>query len=103
MVLVALGLTVASAHIERVGRAPDSWRQEMCAPEPYHPCIDGVLQGGFPLAYLLDRPGISVMSKLALVEDLFRPWAFAIDVVAFSLALFALGRVKGTRRRNTAT
>ena len=98
--LVALGLTLASVRVERVGRAPDSWSQELCAPEPHHPCGEGVLQGGVPMAYLLDRPGISVMGKLAFVEDLFRPIAFAADVGAFWLALLGLATV--ARRRRTA-
>ena len=96
--LVALGLTLASVRVERVGPAPDAWSQELCAPEPHHPCAEGVLRGGFPIAYLLDRPGISVMGKLAFVEDLFRPVAFVVDMVAFWLVLLALARVAGSRR-----
>ena len=99
---VALALTIASVRVERVGRAPEAWSQEMCAPEPYHPCGEGVLQGGFPVAYVLDRPGISVMGKLALVEDLFRPWAFALDAALFGLASFALTRITVPRRRKAA-
>ena len=101
--LVALGLTLASVRVERVGRAPDAWSQELCAPEPHHPCGEGVLQGGFPMAYLLDRPGISVMGKLTFVEDLFRPGAFALDVAAVWLTLLGLARVAGARRTAAAT
>jgi hypothetical protein len=101
-VVVALGLTIASVRVERVGRAPDAWSQELCAPEPYHPCSEGVLQGGFPVGYIVDRPGISVMGRLALVEDLFRPWAFALDVSIFGLVSFALTGIAVARRRKTA-
>jgi len=96
--LVAVGLTLATVRVERVGAAPNSWRDEMCAPEPHHPCGEGVLQGGAPVVYLLDRPGISVMGKLAFVEDLFRPGAFAVDVAAFWLTLLGLAAIARRQR-----
>jgi hypothetical protein len=92
-------LALATMRVERVGAAPPSWRDELCAPEPLHPCTAGVLQGGWPLAYLVDRPGISVMGQLAPVEDLFLPIAFAADVVAFWIALFVVTHAATSRRR----
>jgi hypothetical protein len=85
-------LVLGSARIERVGSAPAAWSQELCAPEPLHGCDAGVLMGGWPVGYLYDRPGVSVMGKLALVEDLFRARAFLLDWVLMwaGLELLAL-------------
>ncbi|MFL5489322.1 MAG: hypothetical protein ACJ8AJ_12660 [Gemmatimonadaceae bacterium] len=96
--VAALSLATISVRIERVAPAPAMWDQELCAPEPLHPCTSGVLQGGWPLPFLLDRPGISVMGQLAFVEDLFRPKWFALDVLVIWLALWALVQFPRWRR-----
>ena len=89
--VLGAGLVLAAASVayERVGPAPAGWDQELCAPAPLHPCPEGVLQGGWPLGFLLDQPGVSVMGRLVLVEDEFRPAAFALDVVADAIVLWA--------------
>ena len=90
-------LALLSALVERVGAAPASWRDELCSPFPLHPCDEGVLQGGWPLGYLLDRPGISVMARLGFVEDLFIARRFFLDVAAFWVALASIAWL-GRRR-----
>ena len=100
--LAALVLTLITSYVERVGPAPAGWRDELCSPFPLHPCAEGVLQGGWPFAYLLDKPGISVMAQLGLIEDRFEPRAFWLDVLAFWMALSALGWFAASRRRRPA-
>lgn len=95
----ALALALASSYVERVGPAPAAWRDELCSPFPLHPCGEGVLQGGWPFAFLLDKPGISVMSALGLVEDRFEPWAFWADVAAYWAALLGLAWLVALLRR----
>jgi hypothetical protein len=97
--LAALALALATVRIQRVGTAPAEWTQELCAPEPLHACTEGVLMGGWPAAFLVDRPGISVMGKLALVEDLFRPGPFILDwgIVWIALELLTI-LISRTRR-----
>ena len=94
----AVGVALATVWIERVGRAPDAWRDELCSPMPLHPCGQGVLQGGWPVAFLIDKPGISVMGRLGLVEDRFQPRAFALDVGAIWLVMFLLVHAIASRR-----
>jgi hypothetical protein len=87
---LAIALAAASVELERVGPAPAAWHAERCAPMPLHACAEGVLQGGWPAAFLLDQPGVSRMGQLAFVEDRFRPGAFVLDAL---LAWIALGAV----------
>ena len=97
--VVAVSLATLSLRLERVGPTPVNWDQELCAPEPLHPCAQGVLQGGWPLAFLFDRPGISVMGKLGFFEDLFRLRTFAFDAVVIWLPLWALANIVTRRQR----
>jgi len=85
-----LSLCVASATVraEGVGQAPSSWDQKLCAPEPLHPCTEGVLQGGWSVTILFDQPGVSVMNKVAFVEDSFSAGALLVDVAAIWLLPF---------------
>lgn len=97
--MAAHALALLTVFVERVGPAPTTWRDELCSPFPLHPCDEGVLQGGWPLAYLLDKPGISVMSQLGLVEDRFLPRPFYVDVIAFWTALLGVAGLIESRRR----
>jgi hypothetical protein len=98
--LIALAMTLASMRIQRVGAAPAEWSDELCAPEPLHSCRAGVLTGGWPAGFLLDRPGVSVMGKLALIEDLFRPGRFVLDW-ALAWTALELAALAARRRRTT--
>ena len=93
----ALVLAMASVRYERVGPAPAAWAQELCSPMPLHSCGEGVLQGGWPLPFLLDRPGVPVVGRLAYAEDRFRAWPFVVDVVAWWLPLWVLFILWGLR------
>jgi hypothetical protein len=97
----ALAIALGSVYVERVGPAPAAWRDELCSPFPLHACAEGVLQGGWPFAFLLDKPGISVMSALGLVEDRFEAWAFWADVAAYWAALIGFAWLVALLRRGS--
>jgi hypothetical protein len=98
----AFAIALLTVFVERVGPAPTQWRDELCSPFPLHPCDEGVLQGGWPLAYLLDKPGISVMAQLGLIEDRFEPTPFFLNVALFWAALLGASWVPPARRRRVA-
>ena len=103
MLLFGLALASGSRWYERVGPAPTAWHEsEVCSFSPPRSCRDGVLQAGWPLAYLVDAPGVSRVGQLALVEDKFRPAAFAVDAALGTL--IGWGVLHGiARRRRAAT
>ena len=92
---------LSSVFVERVGPAPAAWRDELCSPFPLHPCDQGVLQGGWPLAYLLDKPGISVMAELGLIEDRFEAVPFFLDVAVFWAVLLGVAWMMRVGRLGT--
>ncbi len=96
--MAALVLALLSVFVERVGPAPAAWRDELCSPFPLHPCDEGVLQGGWPLAYLLDKPGISVMAELGLIEDRFEAVPFYLNVAVFWAVLLGIAWLMKVRR-----
>lgn len=98
----AFAIALLTAYVERVGPAPAQWRDELCSPFPLHPCDEGVLQGGWPLAYLLDKPGISVMSQLGMIEDRFEPTPFFLNVALFWAVLLGASWLPAARRRERA-
>jgi len=86
----AVALTCGSVAYQR--RGPELVVVgNLCGPRADELCYAPALKGGFPLGYLYDKPGISVEGKLALVEDDFRPGAFALDVLAYFTALLVVG------------
>ncbi len=101
--MLASALALASATIQRLG--PD--HGVYCA---LGKSIDGhdiycprpKLNGGWPAAFLFDKPGISVEGKLFPVEDDFRWAPFAADVAFYLLFLLGLARTigwwRGSRR-----
>jgi hypothetical protein len=103
--LLGVALAALSRGYERIGPAPTSWRDtELCSFSPPRPCRDGVLQAGWPLAYLVDTPGISRVGQLALVEDQFRPAAFVADAAIGALVsgLILRGSAPPLRRKTVA-
>ena len=76
-----------------------------CRPTPDNPngyCYDDGPAGGWPFAYLVDSPGISVADTLG-VEDDFRPGWFLADVAVFgALAGAVVTGVIRMRRRERA-
>ena len=98
----ALAIALFTVFVERVGPAPTQWRDELCSPFPLHPCDEGVLQGGWPLAFLLDKPGISVMAQLGLIEDRFEASPFLLDLALFWAALLGASWLVAARRQRGA-
>ena len=47
--------------------------------------------GGWPLAFLIDRPGVSVTGRLSPIEDAFDPATFGIDWLFWSLLVSLVG------------
>ncbi|WP_144037231.1 hypothetical protein [Sphingomonas sp. TZW2008] len=47
--------------------------------------------GGWPLTFLIDRPGVSVTGRLSLIEDAVDPAAFGIDWLFWSLLVSLVG------------
>lgn len=94
---VALALTCASAAYQRVGPLQTVEGEGSGCPTAA-PCRLPVLGAGFPLAYLVDRPGISVPGALHLVEDELRPTAFALDFLLYLALVLAAVRLAPRRR-----
>jgi WD40 repeat protein len=58
-----------------------------------------VLNGGFPISYIVDKPSISVPGSLGLFEDEFRPWMFVLDMLFFGIVItLALEMGKNARQ-----
>ena len=90
-----LAFAVATSWYQRIGPAPPEWDNELCSYNPPRSCRHGVLQGGWPLPYIVDSPGVSVVGKVTIIgEDRFRPWAFAADALIAALAVWLLLRAR---------
>jgi hypothetical protein len=61
-----------------------------------------VLNGGFPLGFLYDSPGVPVEDRLAPGEDRFLPLPFLGDVVFYFGLLTLSWRMGAARRRRRA-
>ncbi|HVR54970.1 MAG TPA: hypothetical protein VMS38_34945 [Pseudorhodoferax sp.] len=92
-------LALLSVHIERLGPEQASYGN-LCGPSANKECLQAALGGGFPFAFLLDMPGISVQGQLHFIEDRFSPVAFLFDVVFYLAVLLALSRLKRLVRRS---
>ena len=97
--LVALAITCASVGYQRIGPLQVMEGEGSGCPTAA-PCRLPVLGGGWPLAYLVDRPGISVPGVLHVVEDDFRPLPFSADLTFWFLlaALLPSPRLRPRRR-----
>lgn len=97
--IVALALTLGSVNVERVGPELAAYGN-LCGPGTADPCLEPVLKGGFPFAYLFDAPGISVEGQLAFVEDQLHVGALILDIaVYFAIVLSAILAVHRARTR----
>jgi hypothetical protein len=86
----AILLTLLSSNVERTGPELVSYGN-LCGPLNDRTCLEPVLNGGFPFAYVFDRPGESVERYLFLLQDEIRPLPLVLDfLVYFSLVAFAL-------------
>lgn len=92
---LALMLTLASAAFQRVGPLRQVEGEGFC-PDGGR-CRIPVLGAGFPLAYLVDNPQLSVPHAVHLIEDDFRAGAFALDALFYLVLTAAATRL--VRRR----
>ena len=86
--VISMGLALASFFYQRIGPAQGFVGTE-CG-DPTDRCYGPVLNGGFPLPFVVDRPTVSV-SNFLFVEDEIRIWAFLTDML-FYLVIFVLIR-----------
>ena len=80
--MMAVTLALLSVLIQRIGPELVEYGN-LCGPTSNDPCYEPVLKGGFPLAYLFDTPGISVVGKLSFIEDTLHPGALLMDITAY--------------------
>jgi hypothetical protein len=103
----ALLLTLLSSIVERRRLEVQDWD---CPPAPAS-CARPVLVAGFPVPYLSDYHGISVVNRISIIggllgEDHFHWRAFLLDAVVYALVLAAVSvlaqRVAGRREGQRA-
>ena len=103
LLAAAVALALASSAVPGTRLEVQDWD---CPPAPAS-CARPVEVRGFPLPYISDYHGISVVGSADLVgallgEDLFHADAFWLDVVAYGVLAtavwWAAGRVRGRRR-----
>lgn len=100
-ILLALGLAVVptwlSSYIERTGHETAAYGN-LCGPTTSGPCYEPVLKGGFPAAYLFDRPGVSVEHQLSFGEDIVDLNGWMIDWALYAVVAVAILRAIEHRR-----
>jgi hypothetical protein len=95
--IAAITLALGSVYIERVGPERAAYGN-LCGPRTDDPCLEPVLKGGFPFAYLFDAPGISVERQLAFVEDQLHVGALVLDIaIYFAIVLSAILAIRRAR------
>jgi len=103
--VVAFALTALSSFIEREGPELESYGN-LCGPAANENCYRPALKGGFPFAYLLDSPGVSIEGKLSFGEDALQPMALVLDIaiywVAFMLAILFAKYQSASRKHRTS-
>ena len=71
----------------------------VCGPATNENCLERRLAGGFPFAYLYDRPSISVPGAIHLGEDEFRPLPFFLDYLLYLLILLGIAKFVPSLKR----
>ncbi len=100
---LGIGLALASVGIERVGPRTVVGGEGFCGAGAVAPCTVEALGGGWPAAFLVDDPQVSVPNQLAFAEDDVRWAAFAIDVGVFAALVQAVRWMVRRRRRERST
>ena len=90
LVLLAVALTLLTAWVERRGPLAMVSGEGFCGFSTV-PCEVVAVGGGWPVAFLVDDPQISVPDRPSFFEDDFRPAAFALDVGVFAATVWAVG------------
>ena len=63
----------------------------VCGPQGNEICIGPVLRAGFPFAYIIDNPGVSVVGRLeGFLIDEFIVWAFVLDMLIYAVVLYGI-------------
>jgi hypothetical protein len=92
-ICLALGLAVTlallSSLIQRFGPEELPYGN-LCGRAANELCMEPVLNGGFPLPFLFDSPGVSVERQLAFGEDDLRTPPFVLNVVVYFFALLLI-------------
>lgn len=79
---LAIALSVISVFVQRTG--PESAQYgNLCGPSSSDPCLEPVLKGGFPVAFLFDQPGVSVEHQLSIGEDTLHIDAFVANTILY--------------------
>jgi hypothetical protein len=96
---LSVGLTLAllSSLIQRFGPEELPYGN-LCSGTGNELCMEPVLNGGFPIPFLFDAPGVSRERQLALVEDDLRKLPFVLDVAIYSFTLLLVGFCVELRR-----
>jgi hypothetical protein len=98
--ILAIASSLLSVFIERTG-AESAPYGNLCGPSSDRPCLKPVLKGGFPVAFLFDRPGVSVEHQLHFGEDILRINSLALNtalhfiaamLVAYAVTLLRKGK-----------
>ena len=97
--IVAVVLAAASVGVQRHGPETGVFGN-LCGPDGSEPCVRPLLNGGFPIGFLYDSPGVSVEDRLGLGEDRLRPLPFLGDVVFYFGLLAISWRIGQARRHN---
>ena len=96
-VISAIALALLSVYIERVGPELSQYGN-LCGPGAADPCYKPALKGGFPFAYLVDAPGISVERQLGFGEDELLLGTLVLDIAIYlAIILFLMVAVSGRR------
>ena len=82
--IISLSLALGSFLYQRIGPAQGFVGTE-CG-NPQHRCYQPVLNGGFPLPFIIDRPTVSFPNVLYF-EDEIRVWAFLTDALCYLILL----------------
>jgi hypothetical protein len=99
---LAVLLSLLSVHVERSGpeQAPYG---NLCGATADQQCLEPVLKGGFPIAFLFDAPGVSVEHQLFVGEDHLRVDLLAANTALYLGAMLLLGHaVQRHRARGAA-
>ena len=87
---LAIALSLLSVRLQRIGPELAAYGN-LCGPSHFDPCLEPVLNGGFPFAYLFDAPGISIEHQLSFGEDDLRPISLMLDIIVYFIATLLVG------------
>ncbi|MGB7816552.1 MAG: hypothetical protein WBL28_09415 [Methylotenera sp.] len=96
-VIISITATLLSVFYQRLSSEIVQWGN-LCGAADFLNCYHPNLSGGFPFAFIFDRPGVSVEYKLSFGEDEFRWYPFLTDIwfyfVMFIFSYFVLKKLR---------